>query len=42
MQIKGVGGVPWVQIIENEFECLVVRGGDGGHLDERFVKIYCS
>ena len=25
---KGAG-VPWVQIMENEFECLVVRGGDG-------------
>ena len=25
------GGVPWVQIMENEFECLVVGGGDGGH-----------
>ena len=22
--------------MENEFECLVVRGGDGGHFDENF------
>ena len=29
--VKGAGGVPWVQIMENEFECLVVRRGDGGH-----------
>ena len=28
---NGGGGVPWVQIMENEFECLVVGGGDGGH-----------
>ena len=38
----GVGGVPWVQIMEIEFECLVVRGGDGGHFAEKFVKKYCS
>ena len=38
---KGAG-VPWVQIMENEFECLVVRGGDGGHFAEKFVKKYCS
>ena len=40
--IKGAGGVLWVQIMENEFECLVVRGGDGGHFAEKFVKKYCS
>ena len=40
--IKGAGGVPWVQIMENEFECLVVRRGDGGHFAEKFVKKYCS
>ena len=34
--------VPWVQIMENEFECLVVRWGDGGHFAEKFVKKYCS
>ena len=39
---KGAGGVPWVQIMENEFECLVVRWGDGGHFAEKFVKKYCS
>ena len=42
MVLKGAGGVPWVQIRENEFECLVVRGSDGGHLAEKFVKKYCS
>ena len=40
---KGAGGgVPWVQIMENEFDCLDVRGGDGGHFAEKFVKKYCS
>ena len=34
------GGVPWVQIMENE--CLVVREGDGDHFAEKFVKNYCS
>ena len=24
--------------MENEFECRVVRGGDGGHFPEKFVK----
>ena len=36
------GGVPWVQIMENEFEYLADRGGHGGHLGEKFVKKYCS
>ena len=27
--------------MENEFECLVVRGGHGGHFAEKFVKKYC-
>ena len=40
--IKGAGEVPWVQIMENEFECLVVRRSDGGHFAEKFVKKYCS
>ena len=40
--LRGQGGVPWVQIMENEFECLVVRRGDGGHFAEKFVKKYCS
>ena len=35
-------GVPWVQIMENEFEYLADRGGHGGHLGEKFVKKYCS
>ena len=43
LSFKGAGGgVPWVQIMENEFECLVVRGDDGGHFAEKFVKKYCS
>ena len=40
--LRGQGGVPWVQIMENEFECLVVRGGDVGHFAEKFVNKYCS
>ena len=40
--VKGEGGVPWVQIIENELEYLADRGGHGGHLGEKFVKKYCS
>ena len=40
--LKGEGGVPWVQIMENEFEYLAYRGGHGGHLGEKFVKKYCS
>ena len=35
-------GAPWGQIVENEFEYLVDRGGHGGHLAERFLKKYCS
>ena len=42
LSLRGQGGVPWVQIMENEFECLVVRRGDGGHFAEKFVKKYCS
>ena len=40
--LKGEGGVPWVQIMENELEYLADRGGHGGHLGEKFVKKYCS
>ena len=41
--VKGEGGgVPWVQIMENEFEYLADRGGHGGHLGEKFVKKDCS
>ena len=39
---EGGGGVPWVQILENELEYLADRGGHGGHLGEKFVKKYCS
>ena len=39
---KGAGGVPLGQIMENEFEYLVDRGGHGGHLAETFLKKYCS
>ena len=42
MHFKGAGGVPWGQIMENEFEYLVDRGGHGGHLAEKFLKKYCS
>ena len=41
-ELKGEGGVPWVQIMENELEYLADRGGHGGHLGEKFVKKYCS
>ena len=27
--LRGQGGVPWVQIMENEFECLVVIRAKG-------------
>ena len=41
--LKGAGGgVPWGQIMENEFEYLVDRGGHGGHLAKKFLKKYCS
>ena len=43
LDFKGAGGgVPWGQIMENEFEYLVYRGGHGGHLAEKFLKKYCS
>ena len=29
--VKGEGGVPWVQIMENELECLGDRKGRDGH-----------
>ena len=40
--LRGKGGVPWVQIMENEFEYLADRGDHGGHLAEKFLKKYCS
>ena len=42
VSLRGKGGVPWVQIMENELEYLADRGGHGGHLGEQFVKKYCS
>ena len=42
LNLWGKGGVPWVQIMENEFEYLVDRGDHGGHLAEKFLKKYCS
>ena len=40
--LRGKGGVPWVQIMENEFEYLADRGDHGGHLAEKVLKKYCS
>ena len=40
--LRGKGGVPWVQIMENELEYLADRGGHGGHLGEKFLRKYCS
>ena len=41
--LKGAGGgLPWGQIMENEFEYLVDRGGHGGYLAEKVLKKYCS
>ena len=33
--LKGEGGVPWVQIMENELECLGDRRGHDGHLAKK-------
>ena len=41
MALRGKG-VPWVQIMENEFEYLADRGDHGGRLAEKFWKKYCS
>ena len=40
--LRGQGGLPWGQIMENEFEYLVDRGGHGGYLAEKVLKKYCS
>ena len=40
--VKGEGGVPWVQIMENELECLGDRRGHDGHLVQKFLKKYYS
>ena len=40
--LRGKGGVPGGQIMENEFEYLTDRGGYGNHLAEKFLKKYCS
>ena len=37
-KFKGEGGVPWVQIMENELECLGDRRGHDGHLTKKFLK----
>ena len=42
LSLKGEGGVPWVQIMENEFEYLADIGDHGGHLGKKFLKKYCS
>ena len=42
MGLRGKGGVPGGQIMENEFEYLTDRGGYGDHLAEKFLKKYCS
>ena len=39
---EGGGGVPWVQIMENEFEYLADIGDHGGHLGKQFLKKYFS
>ena len=39
--LRGKGGVPWVQIMENEFEYLADRGDHDSHLAEKFLKKYC-
>ena len=36
--LKGEGGVPWVQIMENELECLGDRRGHDGHSAKKFLK----
>ena len=36
------GGVPWVQIMENELECLGDRKGHDGRLAKKFLKKYFS
>ena len=33
--------MPWVQIMENEFEFLFVRGVRASHVAEKLVKKYC-
>ena len=35
-------GVPWEQIMGNEFEYLSDKGYHDGHLAEKFLKKYCS
>ena len=41
-RLRGKGGVPWVQIMENELECLGDRRGHDGHLVKKFLKKYNS
>ena len=40
--VKGIGGVPGGQIMENEFDSLAGRGGPDGHFAAKFVKKYRS
>ena len=43
LYIKGEGGVPRVQIMENELECLGDRKGHDGHFKaKKFMKKYYS
>ena len=37
-ELRGKGGVPWVQIMENELECLGDRTGHDVHLTKKFLK----
>ena len=40
--LRGQGGEPWVQIIGNELECLVARGGHGCHFaGQEYPHISC-
>ena len=39
--LRGKGGVPWVQIMENEFEYLADKGDHDSHLAEKLLKKYC-
>ena len=40
LHLRGKGGVPWVQIMENE--CLGDRKGHDGHLAKKFLNKYYS
>ena len=38
--VKGERGVPWVQIMNNELECLGDRKGHDDHLAKKFLLKY--